>query len=89
MFITKETKLEVSKINNYLKHKINNWYANTREDYNIYGLFKNIKTSSDLLEINWTEAGKDYTMSIAYYNDFTLEQLYNIWMSSDWQEVVK
>jgi len=75
--------LGTSKLSNYLKHKINNWYINAKEDYGVAGRFINIKTCGEHLNIEWVENGKIHDLDIGYYNNFTMEQLYNIWMEQD------
>ena len=80
MLLTKQNPLNVETLRDYLKHKITNWYRNAKLDYDVNGRFKNIKTCGEHLVIVWEEEGKEQELEIVYYNDYTLEQLYNIWM---------
>lgn len=68
----------------YLKNKINNsWYANAKEDYNIDGHFIDCELlDENTLKVIWDEMGNTNEMIINYYWDYTLEQLYNIWMEA-------
>lgn len=68
-------------IKEYLKDKINNrWYVFAKEDYNIDGHFIDcIIENENFLKITWEEMEEQKEMTIAYYWDYTLEQLYNIW----------
>lgn len=74
--------MEFEIIKDYLKDKIDNsWYLNAKIDYNIEGKFINCKLlDENTLEIIWEEQAKKYKKTINYYWDYTLEQLYNIWM---------
>lgn len=69
-------------VKEYLKDKINNrWYVFAKEDYNIDGHFIDcIIENENFLKITWEEMGEQKEMTIAYYWDYTPEQLYNIWM---------
>lgn len=69
-------------VKEYLKDKINNrWYLFAKEDYNIDGHFKDCELlDENTLKITWEEMNEQKEMTIAYYWDYTLEQLYNIWM---------
>ncbi len=83
MMVQHDKPIEISKIRNYLEHKINNWYANTLIDYGVSGKFKGLKTCGEHLCIVYIEDGKEKEVDIVYYNDYTLEQLYNIWMETE------
>lgn len=74
--------MKIETIKEYLKNKINNsWYVLTKEDYNIDGHFKDCYIKdNDYLVIECEEMNEQKEMTIAYYWDYTLEQLYNIWM---------
>jgi hypothetical protein len=83
MFITKETLLDIDALRDYLKYRIGNWYKVVKEDYNISGEFINIATSNGHLIIKWIEEGKECIQEIHYYNDYTMEQIYDIWVEYD------
>ncbi len=74
--------MKIETIKEYLKDKINNrWYLFAKEDYNIDGHFIDCELlDKNTLKITWEEMNKQKEMTIAYYWDYTLEQLYNIWM---------
>ena len=76
--------MKFEKVKEYLKNKINNsWYVNAKEDYNIDGHFIDCELlDNDHLKIIWEEMGERNEKIIAYYWDYTLEQLYNIWMEA-------
>ncbi len=76
--------MKLERVKEYLKNKINNsWYVNAKEDYNIDGHFIDCELlDNDHLKITWEEMGKRNEKIIAYYWDYTLEQLYNIWMEA-------
>lgn len=69
-------------IKGYLKDRITTWYKNAKLDYNVNGHFVNAKVMGEVLTIDWVEENKPKSMEIAYYHDYTLEQLYNIWMEN-------
>ena len=65
---------------NYLKDKINNsWYANAKMDYGVNGSVKDISVSGNTMKITVEEDGKTMTSTINYIDDYSPEQLYNIW----------
>jgi len=76
--------MKLEKIKEYLKNKINNsWYLYAKLDYNIDGRFIDCELlDKDHLKIIWEEMGQKNEKTIAYYWDYTLEQLYNIWMEA-------
>lgn len=76
--------MKLERVKEYLKNKINNsWYVNAKEDYNIDGHFIDCELlDNDHLKIIWEEMGERNEKIIAYYCDYTLEQLYNIWMEA-------
>lgn len=64
----------------YLKDKINNsWYANAKIDYGVNGSVKDISVSGNTMKITVEEDGKTMTSTINYIDDYSPEQLYNIW----------
>ncbi len=74
--------MKLEEIKEYLKNMIDNrWYLFAKEDYNIDGHFIDCEIiDNNYLKITWEEMGEQKEMTIAYYWDYTLEQLYNIWM---------
>lgn len=70
----------------YIESKINGWYMNAKADYDVDGKFISATENGDNLEIVWEEDGTRYAMTISFYKTFTPEEIYNIWMDSDWEE---
>lgn len=65
----------------YLSNKITGWYENARIDYGVNGKFLSCKAEGENgIRINWEEEGKEYTMVINWFTEYTTEHLYNIWM---------
>lgn len=79
-----EPKVENSKVKavaQYLSNKITGWYENARIDYGVNGKFLSCKAEGkNGIRINWEENGKEYTMVINWFTEYTTEHLYNIWM---------
>lgn len=79
-----EPKAENSKVKavaQYLSSKITGWYENARIDYGVSGKFLSCKAEGENgIRINWEEEGKEYTMVINWFTEYTTEHLYNIWM---------
>lgn len=79
-----EPKVENSKVKavaKYLNNKITGWYENARIDYGVSGKFLSCKAEGENgIRINWEENGKEYTMVINWFTEYTIEHLYNIWM---------
>lgn len=79
-----EPKVENSKVKavaQYLSNKITGWYENARIDYGVNGKFLSCKAEGENgIRINWEENGKEYTMVINWFTEYTTEHLYNIWM---------
>ncbi len=79
-----EPKVENSKVKavaQYLSNKITGWYENARIDYGVNGKFLSCKAEGENgIRINWEENGKEYTMVINWFTEYTIEHLYNIWM---------
>ena len=64
--------MTIETIKRYLKNQItDSWYYHSKIDYRIEG--KDLK-------IVWNEMGKQLEMMITYFTEYTLEQLYTIWM---------
>ncbi len=65
----------------YLKNQITDiWYYNSKIDYGIEEKFLNAEIIGKDLKIIWNEMGKQLEMVITYFTEYTLEQLYTIWM---------
>lgn len=68
-------------IRDYLEQKItNSWYANAAIDYGITGKFIDCEPIGTDLKIIWEEMGERLEMIVAWFADYTPEQIYNIWM---------
>lgn len=70
----------ITEIEIYLQNKINNWYKEVSRDYGVNGHFNSVIVADNDLIIAWTENNELQTMKIAYFEDYTKEQIYNIWM---------
>lgn len=72
---------KVKAVAQYLSNKITGWYENARIDYGVSGKFLSCKAEGENgIRINWEENGKEYTMVINWFTEYTTEHLYNIWM---------
>lgn len=72
---------KVKAVAQYLNNKITGWYENARIDYGVSGKFISCKAEGENgIRINWEEEGKEYTMVINWFTEYTTEHLYNIWM---------
>lgn len=71
----------VSSAKSGLKSKIDNWYRNAKIDYGVSGKFIDVREESGALVVYWEEDGKRKKYSFGkYWDDYSVEQLYNIWM---------
>ena len=68
----------------YIKQRITRYWENAKIDYDIDGRFIDCKLTGDRLIIRWEEEGTRYTGVINHANDYTPEQLFDIWCESDW-----
>lgn len=76
-----EKVMTIKTIKNYLKNKINNsWYANSAIDYGITGRFLDVEVIGHNLKVIWEEMGERFEMVISWFEEYTPEQIYNIWM---------
>lgn len=72
---------KVKAVAQYLNNKITGLYENARIDYGVSGKFISCKAEGENgIRINWEEEGKEYTMVINWFTEYTTEHLYNIWM---------
>ncbi|MDD3220459.1 MAG: hypothetical protein PHR50_15015 [Lachnospiraceae bacterium] len=77
----RKIELNLATLREYLNNKITfNWYKNTEIDYGITGKFIDIETMGNHLIIIHEEMGERLETNISYYNDYSMEQIYNIWM---------
>lgn len=73
--------MKLERLKNYLKDKINNsWYKNAAIDYGITGKFIAAEKIGNDLKIVWEEMGERFEMIVAWFEDYSNEQIYNIWM---------
>ena len=73
--------MKIVRIKNYLEEKItNSWYVNSEIDYGISGKFLDAEMIDEDLKIIWEEMGEQLEMIISWFQDYTLEQIYDIWM---------
>ena len=73
--------MKLERLKNYLKDKINNsWYKNATIDYGITGKFIIAEKVGNDLKIVWEEMGERFEMIVAWFEDYSNEQIYNIWM---------
>lgn len=79
--------MELQNIKNYLREKINNWYKNSEIDYEVTGKFIDCVTADNYLFITFEEDGQKLKCEICWYQEYSAEQIYNIWMESEWKEV--
>lgn len=76
-------------IKTYLENKISySWYKNTELDYGITGKFLDCVISGVDLIIFFEENDKKYQTTICHFRNYTLEQIYNIWMEFGTDEEV-
>jgi hypothetical protein len=67
-------------ISNYMREKITNWYNNAAIDYGVQGKFIDANVDGNSLLICWEEDGEAAKLKINWYTEYSLEDLYNIWM---------
>ena len=73
--------MTIENIKTYLENKITgSWYANAKIDYDITGKFLNAEIIGNNLKIVWEEMGETFDTVISWFTDYSLEQIYNIWM---------
>ena len=72
--------MKIETIKKYLNDKIYGWYRNAEIDYEVNGKFIDAKIAGHDLKIIWEEMGERMEMVIEWFTEYTLEQLYNIWM---------
>lgn len=71
----------ISSAKSGLKSKIDNWYRNAKIDYGVSGKFIDVREESGALVVYWEEDGKRKKYSFGkYWDDYSVDQLYNIWM---------
>lgn len=73
--------MKLENIKNYLNEKItNSWYVDTAIDYGITGKFIDCEAIGNNLKIIWEEMGERFEMVVDWFTEYSLEQIYNIWM---------
>lgn len=73
--------MKIETIKSYLENKITgSWYANSAIDYGITGKFLNAEIIGHDLKIVWEEMEERLEMVVAWFTEYTPEQIYNIWM---------
>ncbi len=67
--------------------KISKWYEDAKIDYDINGRFLDAVIDENGLTIFWEEEGKKYKMNFKWYEQYTVDQMYDIWMwsSCEWE----
>ncbi len=75
--------MKLENIENYLNEKITgSWYANAATDYGITGKFIGCEAVGHDLKIVWEEMGQQQETVVAWFSDYTPEQIYDIWMET-------
>lgn len=75
--------MNVKSLNKYLNERItNSWYKNAALDYGITGRFLSASTEGNDLRIRWEEEGKQMETVVAWYTEYSPEEIYNIWMEA-------
>lgn len=73
--------MKIEVIKNYLESRITDgWYANAAIDYGITGRFIDAEISGNNLKIIWEEMGERFEYIVSWFREYTLEQIYSIWM---------
>ena len=63
------------------------FYADALEDYEIDGGLDSIEDVGEDLILTFHEMGKQTRARIAHFNDYTSEQIMNIWEDGLWDEI--
>lgn len=73
--------MAIEKIKNYLEQKITgSWYKNAEIDYGVTGKFLDAEIIGEDLKITWEEMGERLEYIVGWFTEYSLEQIYNIWM---------
>ena len=73
--------MTIERIKNYLEQKItNSWYANAAIDYGVTGKFLDAEITGNDLKIIWEEMGERLEYVVGWCREYSMEQIYNIWM---------
>lgn len=73
--------MTLTNIKNYLNERItNSWYRNAEIDYGITGKFLDVEIIGNNLKIIWEEMGERLEMIVSWFTEYSMEQIYNIWM---------
>lgn len=72
--------MKLNQLKSYLENKItNSWYANSAIDYGITGKFLDVEVIGNDLKIIWEEMGEQLETIVAWFTEYSPEQIYNIW----------
>ena len=75
--------MTIERIKNYLEQKItNSWYENAEIDYGVSGKFLDAEIIGTDLRIIWEEMGQRLEYVVGWFTEYSLEQIYNIWMEA-------
>ena len=77
----------IPELKKYLARRINEYYANASRDYDISGGYESATISGSDLIIAFYDDGEHYKAKIAYYSDYTPEQLFNLFIDGYWEEL--
>lgn len=73
--------MKIEIIKKYLEQKITNgWYKNAEIDYGVTGKFLDAEIIGNDLKIIWEEMGERLEYVVGWFTEYSLEQIYNIWM---------
>lgn len=73
--------MTIEKIKNYLEQKItNSWYKNAEIDYGVTGKFLDAEITGNDLKIIWEEMDERLEYVVGWFQEYSMEQIYNIWM---------
>lgn len=73
--------MKIERIKSYLEQKItNSWYKNAEIDYGVTGKFLDAEITGNDLKIIWEEMGERLEYVVGWFTEYSLEQIYNIWM---------
>lgn len=74
--------MTIKTINKYLQSRISNWYHNSLLDYGISGRYIKAEVQGNNLHVIWEEENERQELEIAWFGEYTFEQIYNIWMEA-------
>lgn len=74
-------KHNLESLSNYFKEKLEPWYFYANLDYGVTGKFLKLEQDGNHLRIFFEENGEILGLHINWFNEYSFEQLYNIWSS--------